>query len=65
MCNVLKSFYFCKKKVDVWKGIFFLFYQIVIVTLFLWKNVGGKSLENHNFTDFSMKTVFNVQICTE
>ena len=35
MRDALKSFYFRKKKVDVRKGIFFLFYQIVMETLFL------------------------------
>ena len=35
MCIVLKSFHFCKKKkkkMDAQKGIFFLFYQIVMET---------------------------------
>ena len=31
------------KKVDAQKEIFFLFYQIVTETLFLWKNLSGKS----------------------
>ena len=31
------------KKVDARKEIFFLFYQIVMETLFLWKNLNGKS----------------------
>ena len=46
MRDALKSFYFRKKKVDVRKGIFFLFYQIVMETLFLWKKLSENLYES-------------------
>ena len=32
--DALKPFYFRQNKVDAWKGIFFLFYQILMETLY-------------------------------
>ena len=57
MRDALKSFYFRKKKVDVGKGILFLFYQPVMEMLFLWKNL-SISFTNRNFADFAMKTLY-------
>ena len=54
-CLVLhgKRFCFHWKKADARKGMFFLFYQIVMETIFLWKNLSGKSLQSkfHWFQD--------------
>ena len=44
MLDMLKLFYLRKKKADVQKGIFFLFYQIVMEVLFI-KKLSEKSLQ--------------------
>ena len=50
MRDALKSFYFCLKKADARRGIFILFYQIVMETLF-YERIQVKNLYNHNFVD--------------
>ena len=50
MRNALKLFHFCKK-VDPRKGIFFLFYQIVMETLF-YESTEVESLYESQFRQF-------------
>ena len=56
MRDALKSFYFCKKKIDARKGIFFLFFQIVMEMLFM-KEFNWEIFTNCNFADFAMITL--------
>ena len=58
MRDELKSFFFFLiKKYDAQKGIFFLFYQIVLHMFFLWKNLSGKSLPITILLNLLIKTL--------
>ena len=62
MPDALKSSCF-RKKVDAWKGILFLLYQIFMETLFM-KEFKRKSFTNCNLTDMVMSSIVNEVIKT-